>query len=373
MLTPNDIRKKALRQYKDFLRAVLQRKPFFPLSIKGNKGKATAPLDVLFPQLRRLLEGAKEKIGYGYTVTLKTVNTRHAGEISMPDDIFFANVEDYLKFIDKEAEFLQFRKAIRATQRQVPDLLVALQEKPGLVIKHLAIWEDLLKVIAFFQKNPNPQQYSRALEIDVPATFVEDNEAIIETLVKMILPGHLIPKGGLGLKKEEILVLFRALDSGVFPDLSDNLQQFGLPLSLSKTIKINAFKIFIITDQINFLRFPNHSDSIAIFGDKVVLEQLAEMTWLKNKNLYFWGDISMSDFERLAYMRKHFSNIQPFLMDKKTYHQYQDLAINDKVFIENVTLLQQEEYELFLELKEKGKKLEQQHIRQVYLKSYLLK
>ena len=59
-------------------------------------------MDVLFPALKRLLEGAKNKKGYGYTVTLKAVQTRHAGEISMPDEIYFENVEDYVKFIEKE-------------------------------------------------------------------------------------------------------------------------------------------------------------------------------------------------------------------------------------------------------------------------------
>ncbi|MEM1119537.1 MAG: DUF3322 domain-containing protein, partial [Bacteroidota bacterium] len=85
MISPADIQKKALRHYKAFLSAVVSRTHFFPLHIKGNKGKANQPMEELFPALKRLLEGAKSKKGFGYTVTLKTVQTRHAGERTMPN------------------------------------------------------------------------------------------------------------------------------------------------------------------------------------------------------------------------------------------------------------------------------------------------
>ncbi|MEN0048784.1 MAG: DUF3322 domain-containing protein, partial [Bacteroidota bacterium] len=154
MISPADIRKKALRQYPVFLTAVLTKTNFFPLHIKGNKGKANAPLEELYPKLRRLLENAKDQKGFGYTVQLKTVNTRHAGEISMPDEIYFEHVEDYLKFIEKEAEFLAFRTAIQQTRKQVSTLLPYLAEQPLLVIKNLHIWADILKVLCYFKQHP---------------------------------------------------------------------------------------------------------------------------------------------------------------------------------------------------------------------------
>lgn len=373
MLTPADIKKKALRQYKNFLRAVLRREQFFPLHIKGSKGKASTPLATLFPQLRRLLEGAKGKVGYGYTVTLKTVNTRHAGEISMPEDIFFANVEDYLKFIEKEAEFLQFRKVLRLTQRQVPALLEWMKAQPGEVIKHLAIWESLLKVLVFFQQNPQSQQYSRALDIDVPTTFIEDNLMIIETLAQAVLSPSNIQKSKsqsniLGIKRAEDMLLLRPLSSAVFPTLAFGIEPFSLPVNICNTLQVEATYVFIIQDKMDFLRFPEIEHSLVIYGDSTTLENLPNITWLSDKQLYFWGDIAAASFAQLAQLRQHFPNIQPFLMDKKTWEAYRHLAVKDKVFSTDIRLLRVEEYELFLDLKEQKVRLEQKHVKQIFLK-----
>lgn len=376
MLTPIDIKKKALRQYKNFLRAVLRREQFFPLQIKGSKGKASTPLATLFPQLRRLLEGAKGKVGYGYTVTLKTVNTRHAGEISMPEDIFFANVEDYLKFIEKEAEFLQFRKAIRLTQRQVPALLEWMKAQPSEVIKHLPIWEALLKVLVFFQQHPQSQQYSRALDIEIPTTFIEDNLAIIETLAQAVLTPSNIQKSKsqgniLGIKRVENMLLLRPLSLAVFPALTFGLEPFSVPVSICNTLPVEAQHVFIVQDKMDFLRFPEMEHSLAIYGEVTALENLPDITWLRDKQLYFWGNIAAASFEQLAQLRQHFPNIQPFLMDKKTWEAYQHLAIKDKVFSKDIRLLRAEEYDLFLDLKEQKVKLEQKHVKQTYLRKVL--
>jgi len=124
MLTAKDIKDKAERSYKDFLISVLRRDIFFPFHIKGNKGHANLPLQELYPALKHLIDNSKEKVGYGYSLTYKEVNTRHSGIITMPDVIFSENPVDYLKFIEKESDFLAFRKAIDLTKKQVPSLLV---------------------------------------------------------------------------------------------------------------------------------------------------------------------------------------------------------------------------------------------------------
>ncbi|MEM9848106.1 MAG: DUF3322 domain-containing protein, partial [Bacteroidota bacterium] len=221
MISPADIRKKALRQYPAFLAAVLNKTNFFPLFIKGNKGKATAPLEQLYPALRRLLENAKDQKGFGYTVQLKTVNTRHAGEISMPDEIYFEHVEDYLKFIEKEAEFLAFRTAIQQTRKRVPQLLPYLAEQASLVLKNLKIWEDVLKVLHYFQQHSKPNEYARALPIEVPSTFIENHQKLLAELLNICLPKAAIQaketqfERRFGLKFDEPLLRIRFLDEAI--------------------------------------------------------------------------------------------------------------------------------------------------------------
>ena len=369
MITPAEIKKKALRQYPTFLTAALNRQRFFPLHIKGNKGRANAPLQQLYPALRRLLESEKKKLGYGYTVTLKPVNTRHSGTISMPNEVFFANVEDYLKFIEKEEEFLAFRKAARQTRQQLPELQAWMAENILKVIKYLSIWENLLKVGVFFQKNPFPNKYARALPIDIPTTFIETQSAILSEVLEAILPPNAIHEGEnifekrFGLCYDEPLISIRLLDEAQFFFHSD-LNFITLSLSQWNQQEITAKKVFFILDKMNFLRFPNIPNSIALHFTKELLPAIVELDWLKGKKLFFWGDLSVASFQVLSKLRKSFSKIEPLLMDKDTFVKYSDFVEEKKEEQLGVLpFLNKEETEM-LKILLKGKRILQKHILQ---------
>lgn len=335
MITPAEILKKAERQYATFLAAVLTRQRFFPLEIKGNKGKASDSYEKIFREIKRLLEGEKKKIGYGYTVSLKTVNTRQAGEISMPDQIYFENVEDYVKFIDKETEFLAFQKAARTCRKELPELQNFMAEQPLKVIKHLPIWNEIIEVGLFFLDNSKPNLYAREISANIAnATFIEDNQNILSEILNAILPQEAINESEtifekrFGLKYEMPQIRVRSL--------SGNLANFpvsDLTLSLNdwQQINLTAENVFMITDKMNFLRFPETLNAIAILVTPKTIENLKEIIFLKNKKIYFWGDISIQGMTDLSTIRKAFPKVQSFLMHNELLEKYNDFVITKKV------------------------------------------
>ncbi len=378
MISPQDIQKKALRHYKAFLTAVLTRTHFFPLHIKGNKGKANQPMDVLFPALKRLLEGAKNKKGYGYTVTLKAVKTRHAGEISMPDEIYFENVEDYVKFIEKEKEFLAFRKVAMQSQKLLPAILPWMQENPLKVIKYLAVWPTILKVGHYFLANPQPKMYARALPLDIPTTFIENHTTILTDILNAILPVEMIDsktnqfEKRFGLLYDEPIIRMRALDKDVFTDWS--MSDISLPLSTWQQQSPTITTIFICTDLLNFLRFPNHPESLIIYGDATTLKVIGKIGWLAEKTIYLWVDIAIKNFQVLANLRQSFPKIQAFLLDKITFEKHQNVAtLSTKESMTMIPGLTQEEQQFLLYLNnlEDKSTLLQKHISHAFLKKKL--
>ena len=192
MLTSKEIKDKTERSYKDFLQSVLRRDMFFPFHIKGNKGNANLPLQDLYPALKHLIDNSKEKLGYGYSVTYKEVNTRHSGIITMPDAVFFENPTDFLKFMDKEKAFIAFRKAVDLTKKQVPSLLKWLENNVLKCQKYADDWADILKIVLFFFQNPKPNVYWRQLPIDVDLSAMETHQALIGELLEAVLPPHAI-------------------------------------------------------------------------------------------------------------------------------------------------------------------------------------
>jgi len=371
VITPTEIKKKALRKYADFLRAVITRESFFPLSIKGKKGSANAPLEVLFPSLKLLLEGGKDKLGFGYEVSLKTINTRHAGAISMPDDIYFDNVEDYLSYIEKDKEFVRFQKTVLPTLKKLPALKTYLQKQPLQAIKHLDIWSGLMKVCRYFSENPQADCYIRDLPIDILPTFIKANEVILTELLNVVIPSKnqiksLVFEERFGLRFDAPTVRIRMLEEGLLRDFPAFVSDVSLPLSQFQQANISAENIFLIEDKDCFLSFPKQTKSIAIYSNPHPIKSLQKLNFLHHKQVFFWGDISAVAFEKLSDLRGTFPQIQSILMNEKTLNDHATVAIQKNVNLSHLAHLSQEENACYLLLQDK-KKLEQKEISQEYV------
>ncbi len=335
MITPAQIKKKALRKYGDFLKAALSRQAFFPLSIPGKKGNANQPLEVLFPALKLLLEGSKDKLGYGYEVRLKTVNTRHAGAISVPEDIYFDNPLDYLKYIEKEAEFVRFQKTVLPSVKALPVLLPWLQSQPLQALKHLDEWGNLVKVCRYFAENPQPNYYVRELPIEVPPTFIDRHESILTELLTAVLPPQAYKKSKVfaerfGLKYAVPLLRLRVSGAGVLPDFPPAISDFALPPAQLNELNIFAETIYLVEDEDCFLTFPLTGKSMVLHTAPHSVSMLNKLTFLRTKSLVFWGDISVAAFQKLSNLRGVFPQIQSLLMDEQTLEKYESQVVSKK-------------------------------------------
>ena len=368
MLTSKEIKDKAERSYKDFLISVLRREIFFPYHIKGNKGNANLPLQDLYPALKHLIDNSIEKLGCGYSLTYKEVNTRHSGIITMPDAIFFENPVDYLKFIDKENEFLVFRKAIDLTKKQAPTLLSWIENNVLKCQKYAQEWANFLKIITYFNQNPHKSHgYWRQLPIDVDLPALEIHQPIIGELLEIILPPSVIQQNEtrfeprFNLRYDEPMLRLRFLDDVLLlPTIGEDL---ALPVSILNKIEIPCENIFFITDKNVFLSFPKHPLSIAVFWDHNC-DILLKIAWFSFKTAYFIGDITTKCFEQLSEMRSVLPNLSSFLMDKITFdafpqhHETYRMGTNTTPFLRHLTSEEHTFYQYLLSIKEKNSLLQ---------------
>jgi hypothetical protein len=114
MIQPEDIRRKAENLYGEFLKAWLdEENVFFPRVIPARKRPDTDDLSSVNQSVRRLREGSKEVLGFGYVVEWQEVNSRKFGRNLFPSRILFDTQEDFLRFIGKSREFTAFSDAVR--------------------------------------------------------------------------------------------------------------------------------------------------------------------------------------------------------------------------------------------------------------------
>ena len=372
MITPTEIRKKAEKKYLAFLQSVVEGKTFDPVVIVGNK-KPNDDMAMFEKELTELMEYSKERKGYGYTIEYQTVKTRKHGLQDIPTSISFFTEYDYLKFIGKEQITAHFRADIGKGLSELPELKDWISKYPNKVLDNHNVWDDILVVCKYFKTTPKPQLYIRELPIQVHTKFIERNKGIIKELLDIIISEQVNTEATrfephFNLKYDEPIVRFRVLDKTISEKFFSGTNDISLPISQFKSIGISVHTVYIVENKMNMLTFPLKSDSIVLWGHGFGVDILKTVEWLRSKRIFYWGDLDAHGFLILSELRKHFPQVESFLMDRETFDAFFE---NDKGVETNVVgdlYLTSKERELFEYLKAFNFRLEQEKIPFEYAK-----
>src|SRR5271154_2575747 len=108
MLTPEQIRKRALNRYEDFLRSLMSHESVFPLVLFGSGMSQVADYAKARESIAKLREQSKEMKCFGYSVEWKQQIFRRYGEQQIPAGVSFLTREDFTRFLGKCSEVQQF-------------------------------------------------------------------------------------------------------------------------------------------------------------------------------------------------------------------------------------------------------------------------
>ncbi len=152
-----------------------------------------------------------------------------------------------------------------------------------------------------------------------------------------------------GFLAKPVQVRFRILDSEQYVRGMSDIQ---IPVSEFHKLNLDVDHIFITENEINGLAFPNVKRAIIIFGLGFGLDRLANVEWLHNKKMHYWGDIDTHGFVMLDQLRSYFPQARSFLMDKETLMAHRFLWGQENRpttrILERLSVEEQEVYELLL-------------------------
>lgn len=371
MITSAEIKKKASRKYTDYLRDVAAGKTFQPIEIPCDK-KASDTIAEYQKEFNDIRSLSKEVKGYGYTIHWKTVKTKMLGTQGLPSKIKFETAEDFERFLQKVKEVDVFRKNVALIKGRFPKLQCWIEKYPLKVIDNSEYWSDILKVLDYFSKNPQPQLYIRELPIEVHTKFIEQHKALIGELLDIVIKEYINTnekefEKRYNLRYDEPTVRMRLLDRTLAKKLFYGLDDITIPISLFLKLRIPISKVYIVENKVNFLTFPLIPNSIVIWGKGYGVASIKESELLKSTELIYWGDLDAQGFEILSQFRSYFGQVKSLLMDKATFDNYfeKECGIPSKI---NVKLnLTTEEEELYQYIKVNNYRLEQEKIPQRYV------
>jgi hypothetical protein len=275
--------------------------------------------------IRELEKASKARIGFGYEIQWASSNYRQLGHNRLPIRIIVPNESDALKLLGKTAQAECFQRLADMSLTAFPSLQEWIARRPLTVVENADDWERILDVLEWFCSHRRSGLYLRQIEIPgVHTKFIEDRMGLLSELLDALHPQERINGRPLsarsfeerfGLLPKPPLIRFRFLDKRLY---IQGLSDLAIPAADFARLSPPAEMVFITENEVNGLAFPNMPASLVIFGLGYGLDRLAQVTWLKDKALFYWGDIDTHGFAMLDRVRAYFPTIKSFLMDRAT-------------------------------------------------------
>lgn len=362
----------AERKYQAFLRASVQKAPFFPLEIRFRKAKASDDYLALRQWVGELLAGSKVEQGFGYEVVLEERELRRYGRQSLPVRITIETEADYLLFVDKLDEFRQWQTAVAHTLTQFPQLQDWLAQYPQRVQPHLDTWDELLTVCTYFIDHPCPNLYLRQLPVPVHTKFIEDNQTILRYLLDELLPPEAIQvdenqfERRFCLRYDEPQIRLRLLDDGLCHELGWPATDISLTVSDCVALTdMNGRNILIVENKMTFLTLPPVENGLVIWGKGFQVNLLREINWLADCVVWYWGDLDAQGFAILSQLRSYWPQTRSFLMDATTLGKYRAFVVTGTPVTDvELVNLDEEETSVYHRLVTHNWRLEQERVSQ---------
>jgi hypothetical protein len=378
MLTPEQIRRRAIIRYEDFLRSLCTGESLFPLALFGSGLKSPKDFGGDRAAIESLRKSSKEQLTYGYAIAWEQRNSRRMGMQNVPAKVTFPTQDDYVQFLGKAAEVAQFEKDRDLIRQRCTELASWMGTKPLKVIDHAGHWDGLLSVSLHLKHNPRPNCYLRELPVVVDTKFVERHVGILSELLPIVAPMTVGTDSRrfetrFGFRYKQPLVRLRLLDQCLTDRLNVPANDFATPLDQFQDLPLAGTTVLIVENEMTFLSLPWLPKTVALFGGGDGAALLSTAGWLASCRLFYWGDLDCHGFETLAHLRKTYSSITSVLMESHTFEEYSAFVVGTpKSQAKEHLELTFDEHALYVRLAESGMLLEQERIPFLFSKRRLL-
>lgn len=376
--------------WKKILRDIVEEQGLFPYRIKIkelNQKDISLEFERTIQWIQKLRDKEKSRLGYGYFLEEKETNYHIVGKNRIPTCVVIETREDALRLLNKSSEAKAFQTICQEffeEWRMHPhfeNLKEWFLKDPLKVISKIGENSSkIILVLKWFERNPKHYVYIRQLDIEgIDTKFIEKHQSILGELLVILLPKTDFDlsrekfEDRFRLRKKPTMVRFRILDKNdsvhIFRDITVPFEEFQ---SWDNDIE----NVFFTENEINFLSFPAFKNSVVIFGQGYGINLLRDVKWLKNKEVYYWGDIDTHGFKILSDARGFLPDIKSFLMTEQILMAHKTLWVNeDRPFLSEIKNLTVQEQNLLSKLQNDyfGPKvrMEQERIRFRYMKEWM--
>ncbi|EFC91557.1 putative cytoplasmic protein [Dethiosulfovibrio peptidovorans DSM 11002] len=375
--TPEELRSYVQRLWDRgvILGATVVGESLFPRRLPLKK-PTSGELSGSFDSVRRWISLLSEGEG-DYRVEWRTVNHRILGENRVPFCVWVDSLEDALSMIGKKRAFRDFSRLVDSTEERCPQLISWIARRPLQALALYKDWSLLLDLVEWMIDHPRPSIYVRQVDLPgVHSKFIEGHRSVLSELFDLVLSRGVIDQTATGasgfchrygFREKPRMVRFRVLDSALSLPYAGPDQDVTLTKEAFARLDLDVSKVFITENEVNFLAFPRVPGGMVIFGAGYGFDNLSSAVWLRNRQVFYWGDLDTHGFAILNQFRSVFPRASSFLMDQETLLRHRAFwGLETRPEICDLPRLTEEENALYRRLVENEWgdriRLEQEHI-----------
>lgn len=360
---PADLRAQLQKQWDRgaLLAATVSGESQFPLRL-ALRGPSSAELTYNFEAARRWIAELAEMPHC--RLEMREFRHRVFGANAVPVAAWIDTLDDAARLLGKRQEFSRFAALLASTRERQPLLVPWLAKRPLRALELHDQWARLLDLVGWLQAHPRPGIYLRQVDLaGIHSKFVEANRAVLTEWLDLTLPSDAIDPtcsgvgkfaGRYGFLDKPLRVRFRILDDAkaILPGMNAGTD---VTLDAQSFARLNPTltRIFITENEINFLAFPPFPDSMVIFGSGYGFSMLADVAWLQDCRMHYWGDIDTHGFAILDQLRHLFGHVDSFLMDRATLMAFHEQwSMEDTQLVRDLARLRPDEQALYDDLRD---------------------
>jgi hypothetical protein len=259
-----------------------------------------------------------------FRIETRTVGGRLVGSNAIPAAALFDEPDQVWRLLRVAGEVSTFETTYAVSRTADPAIAEWVAEHPLKALSHAARWREVTATALWLRDKVGTAAYLR--EIDVPGVdtkFIEGHRPLLAELLDALAPGVADESRSAGrdfarrygFSDKPAMTRVRSLDGapvvGGFTDAVvrvDELARSALP----------GRRVLIVENEITFLALPPLADAIAFFGAGFDVLRLGRVSWLRDRDVVYWGDIDTHGFVILDRLRGQLPDVRSTLMDLDT-------------------------------------------------------
>jgi hypothetical protein len=273
-------------------------------------------------------------------IVRETVRHPALGENRFPSEAWLDSREGAVAWIGKESQLLRFGEVLETTRSRCPDCLPWLVRQPLAVLDHSDAWDRLFDVVLWLRGHPRPAILLRELDLPgIDTKFVEAHRSVLSELLDFALPTESVDSSAsgasafearYGFREKPRRVRLRWLDPDGIPGGFAGATDIELDsVAFAAWDPADIRRVFVVENEVTFLAFPEHPRSIVLFGSGYGFAALREARWVRDREVFYWGDLDTHGFAILDGFRSTFPHARSFLMDRATLLSHRSFWVRE--------------------------------------------